>query len=100
MVAVAVDDRRSVQGGSLPSIGVVDQELGEQERLPRQPLRVQIIWKEVGQLVAEHGQARWLQSDHRNALLDEGAQRIQDPTEQVLGEVEHAVVVQGTPAAE
>ena len=76
------------------------EEFAQQEGLPRKPAGSPIIGKEICQLVAEHGDAAWLQTYDRGARLNFRCQRIQNSEKQVPGSTKHAEVVQWSSAAQ
>src|SRR5262249_55056577 len=55
---------------------------------------------QVGQFVAEYGDAAGFESDDGNAGFDFGFELIEDSEEQVFGAVQHAEVVERASAAE
>ncbi len=56
--------------------------------------------KEVAELVTKDGDAAWLKPNDRRARLNLGSKRVQDPTQELFGGVEVAVVVEWPAAAE
>src|SRR5215831_19295785 len=75
-------------------------ELGEEERLPAEPLRGVVLREEARQFVAKRADASRLQADDGGARLDFGAQGGHGPTPQAHRRVEHAPIVQRTTATE
>src|SRR4051812_36171342 len=65
-----------------------------------QALGVFAIWQQRGQLVSEYRAAAGLEYHQRRAGIDLWLQRQQDALQLRLGLVEHAIVVERTPAAQ
>jgi len=100
LVAMPVDDRLAVEPRQRDVIGFLRQELAQQERLAAQALRILILRKEIGQLVAEDGDAARLEPDDRRAGADVVPQGVEDLAELAPCEAEHAEVVERAAAAE
>ena len=86
---------RRYVSGELP-----EEELAHQKRLARQPPRIRIVRKQIDELVAEHGEAAWLEHDDWRARLEVRAERLQDFAQLMLCTIEKAVIVERPPAAE
>ena len=97
-MAVAVDERFPRE----PRRAVVDslEVLAQHEGLIVEALCVLVVREERDQLVAEDRETARLDADDRDAGRDLGAQRAEDLAELARGEIEHAPVVERTPAAE
>src|SRR5215203_3719235 len=75
------------------------EELAQSEGVPAQPPGVFIVGKHVGKLVSEGRNTARLEPDYRNAFPDVGTQALNEPLEEGLRGVEHAVVEERAPAA-
>src|ERR1051326_7711384 len=76
------------------------QRFSQQHGLLFELLRKRVVGKKIGQLVAKDGGAAWLQHDNRNFGKQLWPKRLHHAPQINLSQVEHAVVVERTPAAE
>ena len=88
------------QARQLKSVALTIDEFAQRHRCLTQALRVFVRGKEIVKLVAEDGDAAWLESDDRHALIQLRPQLGHHFTKQRLGLPQEAPVVERTSAAE
>src|SRR5258705_8368772 len=99
-MAVAVDERLAGERRQREVFGMLLEEFAEQEDLLRERASTLVLWEQVGKFVAEDSGTTGLEHNDRDAGLDFGQQLVHDVEQQGLGTVEHADVVERSPAAE
>src|SRR5437016_6358094 len=97
-MAVAVHNRAAIEPWKRAS--VLHEELAEDERLLREPLRALIVRKEFAQLVTKDRRTTRLEADDRRAGVDVGGERVDHMSQPALRRREHSVVEEGPAAAE
>ena len=100
VMAVSVEQGFARELRKLSWVRVFVQELAEQERLLAQGLGALVVREEVEEFVAEDGDAAGLEADDGDSGFDLGGERVEDVEQQGLGAIEHAEVVERTPATE
>src|SRR4029079_10234216 len=82
------------------SRGLVDKEFTKREGLIAKSLRILIVRQHVHELVAKHGHATRLESDDARASAYVRSKRHENSAKQLLGDPQHAVVVEWAAAAQ
>src|SRR5258708_25603312 len=78
---------------------LVLEKLAEEKRLTSQPGGARIRWEQIAQLIAKDRSTARLQHDDRDPRINLDAQGTHDSLQVFLGSVEHAGIVQRSPAA-
>src|ERR1051325_4042035 len=99
-MAVAAHHRFAPQLAERKARRRVRQELREEKHLPGKTLRLLIVRQQVRQLLAEHGDARRLETDDRRAGADVRIERAEDALQISLPRVEQAELVERAAATE
>src|SRR5256885_1842274 len=97
-MAMSMDDGLALELGRA-IVGFIDQKLAEQKSLLLEFLRFRIVAQQIGHLVAKDGDTARFDSDDGRASFNVGAQSGQRLLQRGFGLVEHAEVVEWTPAA-
>src|SRR5580700_3725840 len=100
VMAVTVQERFAVEPWQRETLGVGFEEFAEQKSLARQSLRTFVARKEVEEFIAKDGDTARLQADHWNARLDLRREFVENPEQEGLGTIEHAVIVERAPTAQ
>ena len=100
VVAVSVNQCFSGDARKLKIFCVAFEELAQQECLLRKRTGTDVIRKEIDQFVAKDGNAARLKSYDRNTGFDFRQQGVEDLKQLRFGPVEHADVIERTPAAQ
>src|SRR6185312_15639681 len=74
--------------------------LAQEIDLPAQAARVVIVRKQIPHLVSEYRYAARLEPNHAHTGADLSAQRVENPVQHPLREIQHAVVVERPPATQ
>jgi hypothetical protein len=99
MVAMDLNQRRSLDKRQRRIRRVAVDEFGEERRLAAEPLGERILREQARQLIAKAADAGRLQANDGRAGLDLGPQVGHRATPKSLRRIEHAPVVERTPAA-
>ena len=76
------------------------EELTQVKRLLGELFRVGVIGKQLGELVAKHGQAARLDADHRDAGLNLRSDLVDDALEESPRQIQEAEVIQRSSTAQ
>src|SRR5260370_32064124 len=98
-MAVSVQEHLPAKLRRLIAWNLVLEKLAEEKRLTSQPGGARIRWEQIAQLIAKDRSTARLQHDDRDARINLDAQGTHDSLQVFLGSVEHAEIVQRSPAA-
>lgn len=100
LMAMAVEDRWTIEAGRRKVWGVGFEEFAKQEGLPGEGLRTFFIGEQVEEFVAKNCDTTRFKADHWDACINFRREFVKNLKEKSFGAGEHAVVVERTAAAE
>ena len=92
--------RFALQFGGLVVRYVHFEKLTQQKSLLAEALGIFIVGEKIDQFIAEDCDTTWLQANDGNACANLRLQGLEDLTQQPLSSIEHALVIERTPAAQ
>src|SRR5712691_723157 len=100
VMAVSVQEHLPAKLRRLIAWNLVLEKLAEEKRLTSQPGGARIRREQIAELIAKDGSTTRLQHDDWDARINLDAQGTHDSLQVFLGSVEHAEIVQRSPAAQ
>src|ERR1700676_678652 len=76
------------------------QKLAQEECLPREPMGSLVFGEQIQEFITKHRGTARLQDNYWNLVFDFGFQRAENLEEEMLGAIQHAPIVEWTPATQ